>query len=129
MTYVPPPELAQTLLFNTLSECYQVGDDEIHFMTVGGRHYKLHHEQECCESVYIESIVGDLNDLVGTPLLLVAETINDEPPENADELDNEDSNTWTFYKFGTIKGYVDIRWHGSSNGYYSESVDFSEVSQ
>ena len=101
--------------------------DELVFTTTEGEVYRMYHEQDCCESVYIEDIVGDLEDLVGSEILR-AEESNDlfdvirnseKEPENTDE-----SFTWTFYKFATRKGYVDIRWYGTSNGYYSESVSF-----
>ena len=70
----------------------------------------MFHIQECCED----------DDLVGSPILLAEEVTNQEVK------DVLESSTWTFYKLATIKGYVDIRWVGTSNGYYSESVDFKE---
>ncbi len=33
----------------------------------------------------------------------------------------------TFYRLQTIKGSVQLRWFGESNGCYSESVEFEQV--
>ena len=96
-------------------------ENTITFHTYNGT-FKMFHEQDCCEDVYIESIVGDLNDLINNPITMAEEII--------DELDAEDGHiTYTFYKLATIKGYVDIRWNGESNGYYSESVDLIHISK
>jgi hypothetical protein len=94
--------------------------DELIFYTEDGECYRMYHEQDCCEHVYIEDICGDLDDLIGAPILLAEEVSENAPP--LDEWD--ESYTWTFYKFATAKGYVTIRWYGTSNGYYSESVAF-----
>jgi hypothetical protein len=113
------------LVGKTLSAVRENSDDEIVFTSVDGETFKLLHCQECCESVVIEDICGDLDDLVGVPILLAEEAESAECPPDSKSCN--DSNTWTFYKLRTIKGSVDIRWHGSSNGYYSESVDFIKV--
>ena len=105
-----------------------VDGDEIVFTTVNGEVYKMLHVQDCCESVYIESIVGDLEDLVGEEILRAEEATNlFDVLRNTEQEYSDESHTWTFYKFATRKGYVDIRWYGTSNGYYSEGVDFVKV--
>lgn len=114
----------KTLEGRTLKSVTQIDDDVIEFVTVEGGAYRLHHCQDCCESVVVDDISGDLADLVGEPILLAEEAESTEPPAGRE---NYESDTWTFYKLRTIKGSVDIRWHGSSNGYYSERVDFDKV--
>ncbi len=118
-----PVENLQDLQGRVLSKVVQLGDEELRFHLTDDYYVKMYHSQDCCESVTIEDIVGDLDDLVGTPLLLVEESVS----HNNDDNDSYETSTWTYYRFRTIKGSVDIRWYGSSNGYYSESVDIEIV--
>ena len=98
-----------------------VGDGTMTFETAQGERFMFAHSQDCCERVDINDIVGDLEDLVGEPLLM-AEEVEGQTPVDFDE-EHDESYTYTFYKFATRKGYVDVRWLGESNGYYSEGVD------
>lgn len=99
--------------------------NEIIFTTNNNIKYLMIHEQDCCEDVVIEDINGDLNDLIGSPIINAYEETNDGYLN--DDTDEGDTFTWTFYNISTIKGTVIIRWYGVSNGYYSESVSFIRI--
>ncbi len=110
--------------------------DAMIFHLSDGTQLLFYHGQQCCETVTIDSIVGDLEDLIGSPILLAEDVYHrGEPSDSVRPRDDEGdidhgeaqplSNfTWTFYKLATAKGYVDIRWFGGSeSGFYSESAD------
>ena len=96
------------------------GEDEVFFNTECGRQFKMYHEQNCCETVYIDDVCGDTKDIVGS-VIVQAEERESKIDDNTCE-----SGTWTFYDIWTAKGSVNIKWLGESNGYYSESVSFCE---
>jgi hypothetical protein len=103
-------------------------DREIIFKTKEGYTYKMYHSQDCCESVYVESVVGDLEDLVGQKIEVAEErTSRDVQSWEEDDGYEAESFTWTFYCIRCVKCSVDIRWYGSSNGYYSEGVSFDRI--
>jgi hypothetical protein len=112
------------LIGHTLSGVKNNDNEELIFTLMTGERYMLYHRQDCCESVRIEDIVGDLDALIGSPIMMAEEASNGKEEDD----DGYSTHTWTFYKLATVKGYVTIRWFGSSNGYYSESVDWTKVS-
>jgi hypothetical protein len=100
----------------------KVEDDVLLFVGVGDiPTFKFYHEQDCCESVSIAEIHGDLEDLVGVPILEAREDMQE------GVVGDFESATWTFYNFRTIKGSVTVRWLGISNGYYSERVSIERL--
>lgn len=107
------------LLGKVLTEV-SVDDEQITFTTDRGERYVQHHEQDCCESVYVEDVIGNIDDVIGSPILLAEEVTNSGEEDFG-------TFTWTFYKLATIKGDITIRWYGSSNGYYSERVTFESL--
>lgn len=94
------------------------------FTAMDGRVWEMCHNQDCCEDVHIDDINGNVQHLVGQPILM-AESVSGAIPDEDPLGDSEYvSYTYTFYKFATIYGFVDVRWLGRSNGRYSEEVTF-----
>lgn len=88
--------------------------DEILFIFAGNEAVKMHHEQQCCESVYLEDFNGDIEDLQDCVLIYFEERIIESK-----------AGTATFYDIQTNRGNVTLVWRGESNGYYSETVNLT----
>ena len=99
-------------------EGLEQGSGEVEFFFKDGSLLVMSHKINCCEEVEIVDICGSVDDLIGSPI-----TLFEEVSRKADDEEVDESGTWTFYKIATVKGYVDIRWLGTSNGHYSEKVD------
>ena len=116
------------LVGKTLTKIDNLNDEELIFTCDDGTQYRMYHLQSCCENVDLEEVIGDLDDLIGEPILVAEEVSSEDEPAKLNEYGSEpESFTWTFYKFATRKGYVDLRWYGTSNGYYSEGVSFEKI--
>jgi len=126
----------EELVGKTLIKVESVEDDEIIFITEDEIKYRMVHKSECCETVWIDDICGNLNDLVGSPILKASEDTNKdkhpkgiEAPRNIPIGENSEYTgfTWTFYNIATSKGHVTIRWYGTSNGCYSERAELYKI--
>lgn len=115
-----------TLVGKTITNIHgmEEGSAAVRIDTSDGSSYLMWHMQDCCEWVSLEDVVGNPSDLIGLPVAM-AEVVHEADEEPLDKWDK--SYTWTFYKLATARGYVTLRWYGTSNGYYSEEVYFALV--
>lgn len=114
----------------TSIEGVEEGSGEINISLTDGRNFVMYHEQHCCEDVGVYDVAGDVANVVNLPLTLSEYQVLDDRPDDAPvgKDDYIESETWSVFRLGTEKGTLTIRWCGSSNGYYSESVSFVEES-
>lgn len=115
------------LIGKTITEIHgmEEGSDSITFTCTDGEKFAMLHVQDCCESVSINDVEGEVSDLIDSPIVIAEEVCSDDYP--APSSDYVDSYTWTFYRLATVRGFVVLRWLGESNGYYSEGVDFGRI--
>ena len=102
-----------------------VGENELvlAFGKDGEEKAVFYHQQDCCETVRIAQIDGDLNDVRLHPITMAEVVVSrDKLDEKPDTMYEDDSWTWSFLKLATVNGYVTVRWLGESNGYYSEDI-------
>lgn len=116
------------LLGKTLVEIKGLEKDSytVLFKTSEGERFKMDHDQDCCENVRVEDVIGDVSDLIGATVVLAEESTGDDP-DGYEPPKYRESFTWTFYRLATTRGHVDIRWLGESNGCYSEAVYFERL--
>lgn len=118
----------EELTGKTIDKIEIVGKDSqvdyaILFYTSDNKIYKMFHEQECCEQVLIQDICGNFDDILHKPIIVAEKVTNDN--KESGNFQYRNSITWTFYKLITEDECVTITWKGSSNGFYSEEVDFT----
>lgn len=98
-------------------------DDPL-FIRGGKAIYTMLHEQKCCESVYLNEVIGDLAVLSGEPI------VSCEQSWSCHELIDatDDWLDWCFYKVNTAAGSVVFWWIASGDGCMTDnSVEIKEV--
>lgn len=114
------------LLGHIFTKVENIKNETLRFTREDGEVFEFYHKYSWCELVRIEDICGDLEDLENSPILIAECNSNHNPMDDEKEKRYEFF-AWSFYKFATNKGYVDIRWFSGSNGCYSEIADFRKV--
>lgn len=96
-------------------------DHQIRVETESGRVFLIYHKQDCCESVRLVDINGNIKHLEGK----VIEDFSHMSKRYSNEYGN--SETTTIITFFVDDSTVTTRLIGESNGYYSEEISVEEI--
>jgi len=96
------------------------GSERIVFNFTDGTACESYHSIDCCESVSVDRVDGDIANIIGQPIVEADENIDSEnkPSEWCESW------TWTRQRIRTASGEVTFVWLGESNGYYGETPYF-----
>lgn len=89
--------------------------------------FETSHSQDCCETVEVHDIIGDLNSLIGKKVINCKTIESQEWPSDVEKGQYVDSFTWTTQIIQTKSTEIKIRWLGESNGWYSEGIYFRRI--
>lgn len=104
----------------TLIDIRDESDGGLYFSFTDGTYLELAHHQDCCESVYLEDVIGcDPEQLRNVYITTADEPDNEITLEEIGQPGSDRYEDWTFYRLCTPKGDITFRWYGTSNGYYS----------
>lgn len=119
--YLPDTKI-DVLLGKVLSKVEEGSSEEVIFYIDDKPAFHSYHMQDCCERVDLIDTIGNLDDIIGSPIINAYQEEFDGP-----EPKHADSYTWTAQIIETEKGQVRFEWLGESNGYYSERVYFGRL--
>ena len=68
-------ELSNMIGITFVSVFHDTEAEELVFERADKTKVVFWHEQDCCESVFIEDICGELSDLIGYPLLVAEDAV------------------------------------------------------
>lgn len=117
----------------TISSTEWLNGDILVFHFTEGEDWRMYHEQDCCESV-TPCAKEDLSILNGCTITNVRALVS----SNSGDSSNDGFTHTTYEIFARTPATpaaphgkwveANITWLGTSNGYYSEAVDFRPIS-
>ena len=94
--------------------------------------FMMHHEQDCCETVYITEAtlngIDVLDQEIDVGEIIVKLAKENEPDLPAVE-EYDESYLWTVYEIETNFGLLKIVWYGTSNGCYGEAPSIARMTE
>lgn len=107
------------LVGKTITSIDGLSSNHVVINTECGNTYQMHHEQDCCEHVYLKHVYGAECYVINEPIIYANSYTSDCSGEHG-------SGTRTTFTITTGSGSLILIWEGYSNGYYGEGVSFYE---